>query len=423
MPLEASVCEVIDRCIHRGSSQFRDLRVRGSLDAEAYNAQPIDSENRSGSLGPGIFVGAATPLQSPAGAGGPPLGIRLRDGTDCALQWSQAVRRSADLVRWGGVGTLRHLSSWQLLVLLLATVAAGAQDKDSIPTGQTPAQPETLSPGLTVTGSTPSAEPPLPKLPPDQFTDCYSTHNNSGDSIDYIAMTLCEAQLAADKRLVLQKCFNRDGKNLPPVVIQACTETLDHEIFIGSDRFYVYVNRAEAYGLAGDRQHALEDYNQAVKLAPHNAKLYFNRGVFYLAQPDVDAAKRDFDTALSLNPKLVPALLQRAKIHRTQEDFSGALADYSEAIRLEPKTAAVWSDRGYVCLIQHHYESAIDDEGEAIRLDPKLARAYFFRGAALKELGDSAKARADLVTALRLDPSLARYITSANSNPTGSSPP
>jgi len=332
--------------------------------------------------------------------------------------------------------TLRRLVSLQLSVLLLVGVAAGAQDDTNqngqapvtaateitAPRGssQAPAAPDVLTPGITVTGSAPAGQQDLPKLPPDRFTDCYATHNTSGpDTMDYIAMTICESQLEADRRIVIDKCINRDGKTAPPIVIQACTELLEQKIFIGSDRFYIYVNRAEAYVAEGDRAQALDDYNEAVKLAPHNAKLYFNRAVFYLAQPDADAAMRDFDTALRLNPKLVPALLQRAKLHKTQADLSAARADYAEALRLEPKTAAVWSEAGYVCLLQHDYESAIKDEAEAIRLDPKLARAYFFRGAAFGGLGDSSKAHSDIVAAVHLDPSLQRFVTGNSQNPLG----
>jgi Tfp pilus assembly protein PilF len=337
--------------------------------------------------------------------------------------------------------TLRRLFSWQLSVLLLAAMAAGAQVDNSNQNGQppisppaenatppganeAPTTPPTISPGVTVTGSAPRAEPPLPKLPSDQFTDCYARSKTTGpETMDFLAMEICESQLAMDRRTVIEKCINRSAKNAPPVVIQACTELLDHKIFLGSDRFYVYANRAEAYLLQGDRQHALDDYNEAVILAPHNAKLYYNRGVFYLAQPDVDAALRDFDTALRLDPKLVLALLQRAKIHKTQNDLSGALADYSEAIRLEPKTAAAWSGRGYVCLLQRDYESAIKDETQAIQLDPNLARAYFFRGAAFGGRGDSANAVSDIVNAVRIDPLLDRYVSTKGKNASLTLPP
>jgi tetratricopeptide (TPR) repeat protein len=336
---------------------------------------------------------------------------------------------------------MRQLISWQLSILLLAGMTAGAQVPNSNQNGQSPGSPPAenaspptasqapttqpmITPGVTVTGTPPRAEPSLPKLPPDQFTDCYAASKTKGpETMDFLGMKLCELELARDERIVIEKCTNHDEKSAPPVIIQACTELLDRNILQGHERFYLFVDRAMGYVAQGDKQHALDDYNTAVKFAPKYAQPYYYRGVFYAGQTDVEAALRDFDTALSLNPQFIPALLERAKIHKTQNDLSGALADYSEAIRLKPKTAAAWTERGYVCLLQHDYESALKDEAEAIRLDPKLARAWYLRGAAYGNLGDSPNAVSDVATAVRLDPSLDRYISTKGKTATLTLPP
>jgi Tfp pilus assembly protein PilF len=334
---------------------------------------------------------------------------------------------------------MRRLISWQLLSLLLVAMAAGAVDNPS-QSSQAPsspsadsatppsafadtAPPATSTPSVTVTGKA----PPLPKLAPDKFTDCYGVNNINGsasvapngeEGMNWESMQVCDHELAMDTRIVIDKCMNRDGKSAPPVAIQACTELLDgagwepgsgRKLLEGQDRFYALVNRAMAYYAQGDKRHALDDYNTAIQVAPKRAQPYYFRGVFY-AQTDVEAALRDVDTALSIDPKLVAALRQRAIINLKQKNFSGALADFSEAIRLQPTAAALWSERGYVCLLQRDYESAVKDEGEAIRLDPKLARAYFLRGAAFGDLGNSPSAVSDIVTAVGLDPSLDHYI-------------
>ena len=332
---------------------------------------------------------------------------------------------------------MRRLFSWQLLSLLLVAMAAGAQDNSNQNSqspenppdsttppgaGQVPTPPETSTPSISVTGKVPRSEPTLPKLPPDQFTDCYAKYTTP-DATSLAAMTMCEFELARDERIVIGKCINRDGKSAPPAAIQACTELLDRNILQGHDRFYLFVNRALAYLAQGDKQHALDDYNTAVKMAPKKAQPYYYRGVFHVAQTDLDTGLRDFDTALSIDPKLVSALSQRARVYVTQKNFSGALADFSEAIRLQPKAAALWSERGYVCLLQRDYESAVKDEAEAIRLDPKLARAYFFRGAAFGDLGDSPSAVSDLVTAVNLDPSLDHYISTTGKTASLALPP
>jgi len=324
---------------------------------------------------------------------------------------------------------MRRLFSCQLSALLFVAMAAGAVDEPS-PSSQSPSNPPadsatppntgavattpaTSTPSITVTGQTPHAEPSLPKLPPDQFTECYAVHATAGpDVLDWVGMETCQAQLAADTRIVIDKCVNRDGQSAPPTAVQACTELLDRKILQGRDRLYIFVNRAKAYFAQGDKRRALDDYNEAVKVAPKNAMAYYYRGLFYTAQTDGDAALREFDTALSVDPKFVPALRQRAIVYLTRKNVSGALADFSEALRLQPKAAALWSERGYVCILLRDYTSAVKDEAEAIRLDPKLARAYFLRGAAFGDLGNSPSAFSDIVTAVGLDPSLDRYISS-----------
>jgi tetratricopeptide (TPR) repeat protein len=344
---------------------------------------------------------------------------------------------------------MRHLILWQLSVLLLAGMAAGAQIDDSNQNVQSPDGPPAenatppaasrapttqpmITPGVTVTSSAPHAEPPLPKLAPDQFTECYATNNMQGsasvtsigeEGINWAGMMICQAELARDTRIVIDKCTNRDGKSAPPVAIQACTELLDRKLLEGHDRFYPFVNRAKAYFVQGDKQHALEDYNTAVKLAPKRAQPYYYRAVFYTLQTDGAAALRDLDTALSIDPKLVLALRQRAIIYLTEKNLSGALADFSEAVRLQPKTAELWSERGYVRLLQRDYESAVRDEAEAIRLDPKLARAYFLRGAAFGDLGNSPSAVSDITTAVGLDPSLDHFVSTKGKTASIALPP
>jgi tetratricopeptide (TPR) repeat protein len=335
---------------------------------------------------------------------------------------------------------MRRLYSWQLLALLLVGTAAGALDNsnqssqspDSPPDSTTPpgdsataTTPAPNTPSVTVTGKAPRNEPTLPKLPPDEFSDCMRDRGALDISIPgaLAAMEICEYKLAMDERIVIDKCINRDGKSAPPMAIQACTELLDRNILRGHERFYLFVNRALAYVAQGDKPHALDDYNAAVKLAPKKAQPYYYRGVFYAAQADVDAALRDFDTALGIDPKLVLALRQRAIIYATQRNFSGALADFSEAILLQPKTAALWSERGYVSILLRDYASAVKDEAEAIRLDPKLARAYFLRGAAFGDLGDSPNAVSDIVTAVDLDPSLDHYVSTKGKTASIALPP
>src|ERR1700683_80627 len=215
---------------------------------------------------------------------------------------------------------MRRLFWWRFLIVLLAAMATGAQIDTSKQNGQsgsppadsatpsgaaeTPATPPTTKPEITITGQAP-AEQTLPKLPPDKFTDCMSEvgpPERLPMSDFYIQAAICERELDREKHIVIEACLNRKGDTPPPRAIQACTESLEHKILQGDARFYLYANRADAHFAEGDKQQALDDYNEALRLAPHNADLFYNRGVFYAAQNDGDAAMRDFQAALGINP-------------------------------------------------------------------------------------------------------------------------
>lgn len=316
---------------------------------------------------------------------------------------------------------MRRLIWWQLPALLFAAAAGAAQVQTSAQSGpapgnsseertkdQAPTTPDETKQQVIVTA--PRGEKPLPELPADEFNRCMGMVGY--ETIDYTQAVLCEAQLTREKHIVVEACINKKGDTEPRRVIQACTESLERNIFEGNARFFLFASRAAGYFAQGDKQHALDDYNEAVKLAPGNAYVYYNRGVFHAAQSDIDAALRDFDVAIGINSRLVPALRQRAKLYQARGNFMDARQDYSKAIGLQPQTATLWSERGYVSLRQQDYDSAVKDEAEAIRLDPKLARAYFLRGAAAAfgRLGESGKAIDDIKTAVGLDPSLAGYV-------------
>jgi tetratricopeptide (TPR) repeat protein len=261
-------------------------------------------------------------------------------------------------------------------------------------------------PPLTVTGTAPSAQQAVPIPAPTQFTDCVA---DTGGSLADIQQ--CGFKLDAERHQLLDQCLNRDASAAPPAVVRACTASMELRLLQGRQLSFLLVNRAEAYFGMNDKQHALNDYNEAIRLSPQKADLYYNRGVYYGAQGDPASALKDYDAALRIDPKLVPALQKRAVLYRSQNNFSGAFADYSEAIRLQPKMATLWSERSLIEFFQRDYRGAIKDGDEAIRLDANLAQAHFYRGMAYGRLGDVNNARSDIETAVRLDPSLERYVT------------
>ena len=295
---------------------------------------------------------------------------------------------------------MRRLSSYQVAAfLLLAGTTAGAQVPNptqngaasgnlpatSAPSPQSndaPVAPETLTPGVTIIGKPVHGERPLPKLAPDEFTKCYRMNAGfpepgSASIMEYVLpMSMCEHQRQWEENTVIAACLYPDHGETLPRMVQACTETLGHDLVESDKRYYVFAARAAAYFANGDPQHALGDYDAAIKLDPHEAELYYNRGVVFAAQSDGDAALRDLDTAIAL----------------------------------ESKNARFWGERGSLRILRRDYQNAIKDETQAIQLEPKLAQAYFLRADAFANVGNQANAVSDLHTAVALDPSIAHYV-------------
>jgi tetratricopeptide (TPR) repeat protein len=299
---------------------------------------------------------------------------------------------------------MQRLVRWQPAALLFVAAAAVAQVRTPTPSGPAANPPEGQ---VTITAP---RDQSLPELRSDEYTRCMGMVG--AGTIDYVQSVQCESQLTREKHIVVDACVNAKGESSASRIVQACTEALDRNIFEGNARFFLFASRAGGFLAQGDKQHALDDYNEAVKLAPRNAFVYYNRGLYYETQSDNDAALRDFEAAIGIDSKLVPALRQRARLYQARGNLSGARDEYSKAIDLDPKMAALWSERGYVALRQKDYENAMKDEAEAIRIDPALARAYYLRGAAAAfgGLGQPGEAINDIKTAVGLDQSLAGYV-------------
>src|SRR5215468_10086473 len=63
-----------------------------------------------------------------------------------------------------------------------------------------------------------------------------------------------------------------------------------------------YSNRGNAYSNKGELEHAIQDYDQAIRLNPKDVMSYDNRGLAHTRKGDLDRAILDFDQAIVLRP-------------------------------------------------------------------------------------------------------------------------
>jgi tetratricopeptide (TPR) repeat protein len=164
-----------------------------------------------------------------------------------------------------------------------------------------------------------------------------------------------------------------------------------------------YHLRARARHLQGALDLAIEDFAEAIRLAP-SAALYNNRANVWLAKKDFDKAVADYDHALKLSPRSSAFFNNRGNVWSAKKDYDRAIADYDQAIRLSPKAAPAYANRALAWNRKKEYDKALADCDECIRLDPFFLSAYSHRGTAWSAKNEHDKAIADFSKVLRLDP-------------------
>jgi len=188
----------------------------------------------------------------------------------------------------------------------------------------------------------------------------------------------------------------------------------------------------------GDLEAAERYLNEAIALDPHHAAAYDNRGVLRVQLGRVPAAIEDFEQATRLAPDNINsqrnlaralskagrtaieplAVIARLKPNDPQAHFelaaalaacgraAQAISEYQQVLRLNPTSAET-----YVNLSQLHsgsgsFEEAARCARKALELKPAFAEAYLNLGSALAKRGESSAAIAALHEAQRLKPEL-----------------
>jgi tetratricopeptide (TPR) repeat protein len=162
--------------------------------------------------------------------------------------------------------------------------------------------------------------------------------------------------------------------------------------------------RAEKKYKAGDKQGALEDLNQAIKLQPDLVEAYQDRGLVRLQLGDKRGALADFTQALKLKPDEVEVYNARGLIRHDLGDYQGASADFTQSLKLKSDSPGAYYHRGKARHQLGDKQGAIADYNQAINLKPDYDDAYNGRGLVRSDLGDKQGAIADYDQALKLHP-------------------
>jgi tetratricopeptide (TPR) repeat protein len=100
-------------------------------------------------------------------------------------------------------------------------------------------------------------------------------------------------------------CFQQSD---PQLRLKSCSQLIQHDQRDAT----AYQNRAVAYGLLGDLDHAIADYTKAIEIKPNNAAAYESRGRAYASKGDYTSAIADAQKASELAASEMKAIAPKA---------------------------------------------------------------------------------------------------------------
>ena len=149
------------------------------------------------------------------------------------------------------------------------------------------------------------------------------------------------AQAVADQLAV---CKNEDVGTQKR--IEACTSVVDLAKDDDDLRAEALLQRGVLQEFAGDKDAAVKDYSEVIKLDPSSAVAYFNRGNVYDQMGEHDRAIADYTEAIKIDPTDPDVFNNRGQAYDALGESDSAIADYSESIRLNRDNPRAFFNRG-----------------------------------------------------------------------------
>jgi tetratricopeptide (TPR) repeat protein len=110
---------------------------------------------------------------------------------------------------------------------------------------------------------------------------------------------------------------------------------LDHKY--ADELAAVYQQRAYAAATNQQFQNAANDYSEAIKLKPDDARIYEQHAAVEMKLNDSDKALADYAEAIKLKPNEVRYYSYRSYIYEVKGDINKSMADADKVLKLDPK--------------------------------------------------------------------------------------
>ena len=148
---------------------------------------------------------------------------------------------------------------------------------------------------------------------------------------------------------------------------------------------------------------AVVRFEQALQLAPNNAKTLYALGLSHNGNRDEKKAQNAFERAVNADPKYAKAYYQIADIQRRRREYGLASTTYQKAIDADAKYMAAYGGLARVKFATQDVEAIVGLMQAALKADPQYAEGHLFLGTALNQLGRQHEAIEPLRRATELD--------------------
>ncbi|NDJ17649.1 tetratricopeptide repeat protein [Myxacorys almedinensis] len=177
-------------------------------------------------------------------------------------------------------------------------------------------------------------------------------------------------------------------------VVEGLIGRYDNPLLAADDEA-AYYNRAVTRYALGDKQGAIADYSEVVRINPNHCLAYNNRALVQDELENREDAIADLNRAILSNPRNCIAYCNRGVIRLRLGELASAIEDFSYAIQVDSDCANAFAQRGLARLRSGNETSAIDDFTALIRIVPQSPVGYFQRGLARSKTGDKVNAIRD----------------------------
>ena len=157
----------------------------------------------------------------------------------------------------------------------------------------------------------------------------------------------------------------------------------------------------------GNAREAFLNFQEALKLDPHNAKAHNNLANLLKAAGDFTGAASHYDAAIREDPLYAEAHDNLANLMAQLGRADNAVRQYREAIRLKPDLAEPHNNLAAALAALGNIDAAIEEYGEAVRLKPDFPQAHHGLAGLLAAHGRIAEAIHEYRETLRLAPNWA----------------